>query len=402
MKALRFERNLRRYAAATAAGRVRAGSGAKVGPLRLRDIDPPELPGPGWTYIKPRLAGICGSDLSTIDGHSSRYFEPIVSFPFVPGHEVVADRGASEADDRVVLEPVLGCVSRGIDPVCAACARGDLGGCERIAFGDLEPGLQTGFCCDTGGGWSTLMVAHDSQLHAVPASMSDEAAVIVEPTACAIHGVLRAGIGEGDTVVVLGAGALGLLAIAAVRRHARAGQVLAIAKHPVQKELARELGADVVAAPDETARAVRRLTGTLALGDGDIVRLTGGADHVLDCVGSEESIAEGLRIVRPGGRITMVGMPGHVHVDLTGLWQREVELVGAYAYGTETLTDGTTRRTFDLAFDLVQSADLGRLVSARYPLARYTEAIAHAADAGARDAVRVAFDLTAEKERTRL
>lgn len=402
MKALRFERDVPRYAAATAAARFKAGGGAKLGPLRLREIDPPELPGPAWTYVKPRLAGICGSDLSTIDGHSSRYFEPIVSFPFVPGHEVVADVDGTDGHHRVVLEPVLGCVSRGIDPPCMACARGDLGGCERIAFGDLEPGLQSGFCCDTGGGWSTMMVAHESQLHTVPADMSDEAAVIVEPTACAIHGVLRAGIREGDTVVVLGAGALGLLVVAAMRRFSDAGRVIAIAKHPAQRELARGLGANVVADPDEVARAVRRVTGTLALGDGDIVRLTGGADHVIDCVGSELSIAQGLRVVRPGGRITMVGMPGHVHVDLTGLWQREVELVGAYAYGREVLADGSSRRTFEMAFELVRAADLGRLVNARYPLGRYADAIAHAANAGVRGAVRVAFDLTTEKERTRL
>ena len=112
MKALRFERNIPRYAAAVAAGRVMPGAGARVGPLRLKDVDPPELPGPDWVRIRPRLAGICGSDLSTIDGTSSRYFEPIVSFPFVPGHEVVADLEGSDGTDRVVLEPVLGCVAR--------------------------------------------------------------------------------------------------------------------------------------------------------------------------------------------------------------------------------------------------------------------------------------------------
>ncbi len=302
----------------------------------------------------------------------------------------------------MVVEPVLGCVTRGIDPPCDACARGDLGNCERIAFGRIDPGLQTGFCCDTGGGWSTLMVAHESQLHAVPAEMTDEAAVMVEPTACAVHGVISAGVTEGDTVVVLGAGTLGLLTIAALRRFTAAGSVVAVAKHPGQRELARLLGADVIAAPDEVARAVRRTTGTMAIGDGSITRLTGGADHVIDCVGSEQSLTDGLRVVRPRGRITMVGMPGHVAVDLTGLWQREVQLVGAYAYGTETLADGTRRRTFDLAFELVAAADLARLVSATYPLSRYEEAIAHAAAAGPRGAAKIAFDLRPEKERTRL
>src|SRR5262245_33001257 len=139
MKALLFERKPAKYAAAAIAGRVRSGAGAVVGPLSLTDVDEPDLPGDEWVRVSPRLAGICGSDLATIDGHSSRYFEPIVSFPFVPGHEVVADR--TDRDQRVVLEPVLGCVARGIDPTCVACARGDLGNCERIAFGALEPGL---------------------------------------------------------------------------------------------------------------------------------------------------------------------------------------------------------------------------------------------------------------------
>jgi threonine dehydrogenase-like Zn-dependent dehydrogenase len=401
MKALQFERNVARYAAAVLAGRAVPGSGARVGPLRLRDLDPPRLPGPDWVQLRPRLSGICGSDLSTIDGTSSRYFEPIVSFPFVPGHEVVADRVGTDGTDRVVVEPVLGCVTRNIDPACPACARGDLGNCERIAFGDLEPGLQTGFCCDTGGGWSTLMVAHPSQLHAVPNDMSDEAAVIVEPTACAVHGALTAGVSAGDTVVVIGSGTLGLLTIAALQAHAPAATILATAKYPAQRELALSLGATTVVEPDELKRAVRRTTGSLALGDGDIARLTGGADVVIDCVGSEASLEESLAVVRPRGRIAMVGMPGHVHVDLTGLWQREITLFGAYAYGTETLADGSRRRTFDLAFDLVRSADLGRLVSATYPLARFTDAVAHAAGAGPRGAVKIAFDMTAEKERTR-
>ena len=404
MRALRFERDLPRFAAANIAGRLLSGGGAKVGPLRLRSMDEPTLPGDGWVSISPRLAGICGSDLATIDGRSSRYFEPIVSFPFVPGHEIVADLHDGFADlapGRVVVEPVLGCVTRGIDPVCPACARGDLGNCERIAFGRLEPGLQSGFCCDTGGGWSTHMVAHRSQLHAVPEDFSDEAAVMVEPTACAVHGALAAEVAEGDMVVVLGSGALGLLTIAALRAFGRPCSILAVAKYPHQAELARALGADAVTPPSGLTRAVRRATGSLALGDGEIIRLTGGADHVIDCVGSESSITTALSIVRPKGRITMIGMPGHVHVDLTGLWQREITMSGAYAYGTETLPDGTRRRTFDLALELVRTADLGRLVSATYPIDRYEDAIAHAADAGMRGAVRVAFDLRNDKERNR-
>ncbi len=389
MRALRFDRSLPRYAAARMAGTVLAGSGSRVGPLKLADMDEPVLPGPGWQRIRPRLAGICGSDLSTIDGKSSRYFEPIVSFPFVPGHEIVADADRG----RVVVEPVLNCVPRGIDPPCSFCAAGLTGSCQNLALGRLEPGLQTGYCADTGGGWATALVAHESQLHPVPDAMSDEAAVMVEPAACAVHAARRAGTGGGEPagVVVLGAGTVGLCTIAAVRRHLRPGTLIASAKHPEQRKLAVELGADVVVEPSEVRRAVRRLSRSPMVGDG----VGEGAQVVFDCVGSADSLADALAVVRPREQVVLVGMPGRVSVDLTSLWHKEIRLVGAYAYGREEGGE----RTFDLAFDLVGQADLGRLVSATYPLDRYREAIDHAANSGSRGAVKVVFDLRGEKHR---
>lgn len=414
MKSLRFERDVLRFGVARMASGIRPGAGGRYGPLELVRDDPPALPGPDWVRIRPRLAGICGSDLATVDGRSSRWFEPIVSFPFVPGHEVVADlldAGLPEADlpdvddpgagrapertdatSRVVLEPVLGCVARGISPACSACAEGRLGNCELLAHGCIDAGLQSGFCCDTGGGWSTELVAHPSQLHPVPPTMSDEAAVLVEPTACAVHAALRARARPGDTVAVIGAGTLGLLTVAALARFVPGADTVVGAKHAHQRDLAGELGADVVVAADELRRAVRRRSATQVLGSGSTRRLTGGADVTIDCVGSAESIATALAVTRPTGRVVMVGMPGMLRVDLTPLWQREIELVGAYAYGTETLPDDSTVRTFDLAFELVQSADLGRLVTATYPLERAADAISHAAEAGRRGAVKIAFD----------
>lgn len=379
MKALRFERKAAKFAAAGIAGRLAPGKAAGVGPLRLADVDEPDLPGDEWVRLRPRLAGICGSDLSTIDGRSSRYFDPIVSFPFVPGHEVVGD-----LDDgtRAVLIPVLSCAIRGIDPPCPACAAGRTNHCGRLAYGHLEPGLQSGFCSDTGGGWSSSMVAHPSQILPVPEGLADEAAVMVEPTACAAHAARKvAASGPLGTVAVIGTGTLGLLTIAALRAEATIGTLLATGKYPHQKSLATALGADRVAAPRELARLVRSITGAFVLDDG---QLTDGVDLVIDCVGSSESLAQALRVLAPGGEVLVVGMPGHTTLDLTSLWHRETSIRGCYAY---------TRDDFDAALSLVTAADLGRLVSATYPLARYEDAITHAAQAGPRGAVKVAFDL---------
>lgn len=390
MKALVFERSVPRLATARLASAIAPGSGGRFGALRLVETDEPGLPGPGWERVHPLLSGICGSDLSTIAGRASRWFEPIVSFPFTPGHEIV---GVTDAGRRVVIEPVLACAARGVEPPCPACAAGETGRCERIAFGHLAPGLQTGYCADTGGGWGPTLVAHASQIHELPDAMSDEAGVMVEPTACAVHGALAGGDVSGAVVAVLGAGTLGLCTLAALRRLCLAGTVIIGAKHPEQRSLAAQLGATIVASPAEVRRAVRRTTGSLVVGD----RLTGGADVVIDCVGSPASMAEALAIVRPRGRVVLVGMPGEVTLDLTPLWQREITVVGAYAYGAE---HAFGRRTFDLAMELVHDAGLERLVSARYPLERYADAIEHAANAGRRGAVKVAFDQRRPRRRT--
>jgi threonine dehydrogenase-like Zn-dependent dehydrogenase len=382
MKALVFSRKPARYAAAMVAGSLRPGRGARYGPLSLRDVDPPDLPGPDWARVRPRLSGICGSDLATIDGRSSRYFEPIVSFPFVPGHEVV---GELDDGSRVVLVPVLNCATRGVQPQCERCAAGQINLCERIAFGHLEPGLQSGFCESTGGGWSIEMIAHTSQLVSVPESLTDAGAVMVEPLACAVHATRQLGAGR---AAVIGAGTLGLLTIAALRHLSPATEIVATAKHPEQRRWAKELGADTIVAPDELLRAVRSSTDSLVLGG----RLTGGVPAVVDCVGSEASLTQALSVVGPGGTVHALGMPGRTTLDLTALWHRETNLRGCYAY---------ERRDFDTAVRLAAELDIGRLVSATYPLDRYEDAIDHASHAGARGATKVAFDLRNERERTR-
>lgn len=420
MKALVFSRQPARYAAAMVAGSLRPGRGARYGPLELRDIDPPEAPTGDWVRVRPRLSGICGSDLATLDGKASRFFEPIVSFPFVPGHEVV---GELDDGQRVVIVPVLHCATRGIDPPCPACQQGRINLCERIAFGHLEPGLQCGYCESTGGGWSTEMIAHPSQLVPVPGELTDEEAVLVEPLACAVHAarlVTRQGTREADgrndgeagtEVAVIGAGTLGLLTIAALRALSSesAGStgrrhlpITATAKHPDQRRWAKELGADAVCDPGALERFVRSSTGSLKLGTG---QLTGGMPTVVDCVGSAESIAQAVRVCAPGGTVHLVGMPGVTKVDLTPIWQREIALRGTYAYtvgGTANEPKGLTEPDdFATALELVRRLDLGRLVSTTYPLARYDDAIAHAAEAGRRGAVKIAFDLRSEKERNR-
>ena len=386
MKALEFTRNEVRYAAAALSSRLRPGSGAATGPLQLIEREPFDLPGDGWHRVTTLLSGICGSDLATVDGKSSRYFEPWVSFPFVPGHEVV---GRTDDGDRVVVEPVLGHQARGFEVPFTDAAPGDGDDYRHLVSGDLEPGIQTGYCASTGGGWSSEFVAHESQLHPVPSHLSDEAAVMIEPTAVGVHAAIKAQVPDGAIVAIIGAGTMGLTTLAAIRHFTRPGTVIVGAKYSEQKEAARLLGADLVVAPGEIQRAVRRASGSFLIGDD----LSGGADIIVDAVGTASTIDAAIGTTRPRGRVVLVGMPGRVTLDLTALWHRETELVGAYTYGTEVLPDGSRRRTFDMSTELVEAADLGRLVTDRYDIDHYEEALEQAAHAGPRGSIKVCFDL---------
>ncbi len=390
MKALRIDRNTGRFMLARVLSGFDTGSAAKMGPLTLGTADAPEIPGAGWHRVYPRLTGICGSDLATVEGHASTYFENWVSFPFVPGHEIV---GELESGERVVIEPVLGHAARGHALPFPDAAPGDGDDYAHLAMPPLEPGIQIGFCNSTGGGWATELVAHESQIHHIPADMSDERAVLIEPLAGGIHAALLAiqhchGVDK-PIIAVQGAGTMGLCAVAGLRVFAPHAHIVVGARYPAQMRLAKEFGATTVVKSSELARTVRHVAGCHIVGD----YLSSGAHVTIDAVGNSDSIATSLKITRPRGRVVLMGMPAEVKVDLTGLWHRETELKGAYTYGTEALPDGTKRRTFDIAIELASTFQVERLLSATYPLSDYANALRHASEAGARGAIKVAFDM---------
>ena len=356
--------------------------------LHLGDVAEPELPAPGWVRVLPSISGICGSDLAAIGGHASLYLDPLTSYPFVPGHEVV---GVVEDGDRVVLEPALGCVVRGIDPPCPRCAEGRPGLCYNATEGPIEVGLQTGYCASTGGGWGEVLVAHPSQIHRVPDELCDEAAALIEPFACCVHAALRGGATKSDVVVVTGAGTIGLLTVAAVKMFTPPKRLIVVAKHPTQRDHALALGADQVITPGDAFQRIRFATAARRLDGIDRSLLLGGADITFECVGRADSLSDAARFTREGGTVVAVGMPGDEKVDWAAIWQRELTVKGAYAYGSEPKLKG--RRTFELALEAAPELHLERLVGPLFSLGDYRDAIAYAMSAGRLGAVKVAFDL---------
>jgi threonine dehydrogenase-like Zn-dependent dehydrogenase len=399
MLALRYNKSVPRYLLMrVGAKRMKGLETSRLSPLQLEEIAEPKLPTSEWVRVRPLLSGICGSDLGTLSSENSPYFSPITSPPFILGHEVVGvvteDNTDFCAGERVVLEPALGCAVRGIEPPCPYCAAGRYALCVNVAKGDISPGIQTGFCRDTGGGWSEgTFVAHPSQLHRVPEDVPDESAVALEPLACAIHAALKTNPQEDETAIVIGAGSVGLFVVAALRQLTRAGRVICVAKHERQKKEALRLGANEVVHPKETYTTLPAKLGTQAykpeLGKPVVM---GGADKVFECVGSAGTMEDAVRLARPAGEVALVGMPSaRSCLDLTALWFKEINLTGAYAYGIEEY-EGERVKSFELALRIAPVIKLETLISPRFRLREYREAIAAARAAGRKGHVKVVFD----------
>ena len=378
--------------------RMKSLETSRFSPLQLEDAPDPRLPTPEWVRVRPLLSGICGSDLGTLSSENSPYFSPITSPPFVMGHEVfgeiVEDNSGFRAGERVVLEPALGCAVRGMDPPCPYCASGRYALCLNVAKGDISPGIQTGFCRDTGGGWSQgTLVAHSSQLYRVPDAVPDEAAVAIEPLACAVHAALGASPAPNGTTLVIGAGSVGLFTVAALRQLTYAGRIVCVAKYERQKNEALRLGADEIVHPKETYTKLPEMLGTEAykpeLGKPVVM---GGADRVFECVGAPGTMEDAVRLTKPGGEVALVGMPGAKStLDLTALWLKEVRLTGTYAYSVEDYEGGKTS-SFELALRIAPKIRLKTLVGPRFRLEDYREAVAAARSAGRKGRVKVVFD----------
>ncbi len=424
MKAVEFNVTIPGYVLARSLGRV---SGAFIygrpSKLRLADRAAPSLPGEDWVRIEVVLCGICGSDLGNISYRSSPAMEPFGSFPAVLGHEIlgrVAEVGSGvthvKVGDSVVVDPMLHCEARGwgAEAWCRSCAAGKHATCEQAGESGpagrrgggpepestrsegLAPGSTIGYHRDLPGGWGEQMIAHRRQVFPVPEGIPDRVAVLAEPLAIGVHGVLgsRALRARGP-VLVIGSGAIAFGTVWALRALGYAGRVVAQVKRPHEVAIAGALGASDTIAPGEEARQALIDTGAHAYMPvvGDEVYAGGGFEAVFDCVGSRASISQALRYASPRGRVVVLGCAGQIRkLDLTFLWARELRIEGYVGYGTERW-DGRTMHTFDIVLEQM-AADPGALadlVTHVFPLKQYRDALRAAYDHRRSEAVKVAL-----------
>jgi len=336
------------------------------GAFTVDELELPE-PGPGGLLVRQELCGICATDAYMYRGHL-----PNVTFPLVLGHEtvgIVERLGAGvTADstgrplapgDRVYVAPGISCRR------CLFCAvyRQPTLCLQRRGYGfrprkDAPPHFQGGYAqyVDVTDGSTFLGMATDA-----------ESAVVLEPLTIGLHQVERAGLTVGSTVVIQGAGAIGILTLAAAKE-AGALKTIVVGAPRTRLELAREFGADVVVDIEEVADAAERIRLVRAETLGGY-----GADAVFECAGVPAAIPEGLEMLRRGGVYVEAGhYTDHGDVGINPfrhVVNKQITLVGAW---------GAEDRHFVVGRALIESGNypFADLVSHTLPLARVADGIA--------------------------
>ena len=365
---------------------------SSISGLKLRDVPVPELPTQKWVRLRTVLGGICGTDLATIQlrQHPASFLPRLSDMPFGMGHECVAEIETVGADvrgfkpgDRVVVEPSLCCAVREIDPPCRACAEGTFSVCEYTDRGTIPPGIMLGYNSFTGGTWGPTFVAHQWQLHRVPESVPDEHAVLVDPLACSLHGVLRHKPADKDRVLVQGGGIIGLGAIAALRALECKCEIAALVRPGFQEDLARTLGADhvITASSAESAesrydRIAEFVGGRRVAGRFGSHALFGGFDVVYNCIGSGNALTDAAKFTRARGTLVLLGTGTIAIVDTTPFWFTELNVVGSNGRQIEDY-NGRELHTYAVLFDLMarKKLDPAAFPTRTFPLADFRRAI---------------------------
>jgi L-iditol 2-dehydrogenase len=377
-------------------------------PASLVEVPEPELPGPGWARVAVTTGGICGSDLHLFAHNTgpSPTLASMGSIPFVLGHEIggrVVEVGSDcrgVVGQRVAVDPCIPCAARGIDPPCPNCARGWTSSCLNLDSRVLTNGRTLGYTQGLGGGWSDQVLAHESMLHRLPEGVSDRTSSLHEPVSIACHGLLRTLPNDGEPVLVVGAGVIGLASVAALRGLVPGCPVTVLARHEHQATAARQCGADNVVLWDADGGHFEELAGLVGVrvvGYKRHLMLMGGFPYVVEAVGSAQSVTEALRAVAHHGTALLLGAAGISEIDLTPIWYKEIALVGSIDHGVDAssapgLAGGPDRHSVDRAIDILGAGLLPDVVvTHEFGLDEYRDAIETAIERSRSGAIKVVF-----------
>jgi alcohol dehydrogenase, propanol-preferring len=314
------------------------------GQVRVEEVDEPVAD--GWALVSARAAGVCGTELHFLDG-----MIPPPHERFVLGHESagvvleVPEGTSLETGDRVAVYNFVGCgrcrqCRTGRDSLCAA------------------PVGQLGFTLD--GGFADVVRAPAENLIPLPESVSFETAAVLACSGMSVvHASRLAAIALGQTVVVNGIGGVGLMAVQVAL--ACGARVIAVADSADKAKLAAELGAAETVVLEQGA-------GYESLPD-RVRELTGGAgtDHYIELVGTEQTLAAGIRSLGRGGKLVIIGYTGeHLNIHPIELILSEIQVVTSVA---------ASRRDLETAIQLAADDRLTVTIDTRYPLAEIGTAL---------------------------
>lgn len=305
--------------------------------IAVQDVPVPTIKDEHDVLIRIRECGICGSDLAILEGRHPSH--P----PVILGHELsgeVLAVGTAVANvapgDHVVVDPNLSC------GVCVPCRLGRRNMCQNM----VEMGISRD------GGFAEQMVAPDTFTYKVDRKLSWQEGALIEPLACVAHGFARSRIKPDETAVVYGAGPMGLLWVAMLKR-AGVRKIMSVELSQKRRDAARALGADVVIDPakEDPVGAVMNQTEGV------------GADVAVEMIGRAETVENAVRAAGMGGRVIIMGVArkeAKAQVAPFELMLKEVEVIGSNANATG----------FVPAIRLIQSGEIPveKIVSHELPI----------------------------------
>ena len=309
---------------------------AQADGIVLVDAEKP-VPTSTEVLVETTVTGVCGSDTHAAAGH-----HPFVPLPYKPGHEVVgvvrevgAEVEGVAVGDHITVEPTLPCWN------CKMCTTGRSNLCESLRF----------FGCGYDqGGMADYFTIPGNRIHVIPAGMSDLDAALIEPLSTPVHAVRISGGVEGKAVVIIGAGTIGLLVLAAAR-YAGARHIVMTDMLDSKRERALRLGADAVvdAGLPDVAAAIRAELGE-------------SADVVFDCVAIQSTVNLATTIARKAGTVMIVGVPAKpVTVPLPEIQDLQMRIQGSATYMPED---------YEKSIEMIQAGTVtaANFITAQFPL----------------------------------
>ncbi len=327
-----------------------------IGQIELMDVPDVRIVNADDVLLKIECVGVCGSDIHYYE--TGQIGSQVVQFPFCVGHEcsaTIVDLGPDvkglEKGEPVVVEPAVSCGQ------CSQCQAGRPHTCQRLTFLGC-PGQIAG-CL------SEYLVMPAKCCFPTKGKITLEQGVLCEPFAIGVYAVRQSGLQAGQTAAILGAGPIGLSCLAAGQVQS-AEKIYMTEKIGERIEIAKNTGADWVGNPDSEN-----------IVDAILKQNPQGVDVVFECAGQQETLDQAVDILKPGGKLLMIGIPREPRISFCPDWIRRKEIsiinVRRQNHCTQKAIDLIAEGKVNLDYMITHTFDLENASKAFDLVARYAD-----------------------------